>query len=734
MKRILSFAVALALVVSTIIPAYFMTEAKAAPKKEVSILFTHDMHSHLETEKTNRDDKEIESGGFAKIKTIKDQTEEKYKGTFLFDAGDFSMGTPFQGIFKTDAAELKTMAAVGFDATTFGNHEFDYKAVGLADMLNEAANYDGDDKLPAIVGTNINWDKTLSNKDTKKAGKKLKKAFENYGVEDYTIVDKNGVKIAVFGVIGDEAISNAPVAGIKFSDYISRAKKIVKEIKQNDEADMIVCLSHAGTNEEDFSASEDVKLAEEVDGIDLIVSGHSHTVLEEPKTVNGTLSHAGTNEEDFSASEDVKLAEEVDGIDLIVSGHSHTVLEEPKTVNGTIIVSSGEYTNNVGHIVVERDGDGYKVKGYNMIKLDGDVENDRDVDKIVAGFKSTVNSKFLGDYGFSYDEVLAKSDFQFTDITKFGKEQKEDTLANLIADSYIYAVKEAEGQKSNVDVAIVPAGTIRGTFGTGDITAADAFNASSLGMGADGSVGYPIVSIYLTGKELRAAAEVDASISPSMPVARLYTSGLGYTINNKRLFLNRATDVSLINKNGKVKEKLDSDKLYRVVGGLYSCQMLSLVKDQSHGLLSIEPKDKNGNVITDFNKHIVKDKDGGELKEWYAVASYIDSFDDNTVPSYYKTTHNRKIIDNSLNPIKLFKQPNNIAIMLLALIMIPIVIIVGIIIFIVKRRHQRRGYSKSMFSGNRNKMYKRTMGSRGRGPAVKHRKMNVRGNNRRSRF
>ena len=687
MKRILSFAVALALVVSTIIPTYFMTEAKAAPKKEVSILFTHDMHSHLETEKTNRDDKEIESGGFAKIKTIKDQTEEKYKGTFLFDAGDFSMGTPFQGIFKTDAAELKTMAAVGFDATTFGNHEFDYKATGLADMLNEAANYDGDDKLPAIVGTNINWDKTLSNKDTKKAGKKLKNAFENYGVEDYTIVDKNGVKIAVFGVIGDEAISNAPVAGIKFSDYISRAKKIVKEIKQNGEADMIVCLSHAGTNEEDFSASEDVK-----------------------------------------------LAEEVDGIDLIVSGHSHTVLEEPKTVNGTIIVSSGEYTNNVGHIVVEKDGDGYKVKGYNMIKLDGDVENDRDIDKIVAGFKSTVNSKFLGDYGFSYDEVLAKSDFQFTDITKFGKEQKEDTLANLIADSYIYAVKEAEGQKSNVDVAIVPAGTIRGTFGTGDITAADAFNASSLGMGADGSVGYPIVSIYLTGKELRAAAEVDASISPSMPVARLYTSGLGYTINNKRLFLNRATDVSLINKNGKVKEKLDSDKLYRVVGGLYSCQMLSLVKDQSHGLLSIEPKDKNGNVITDFNKHIVKDKDGGELKEWYAVASYIDSFDDNTVPSYYKTTHNRKIIDNSLNPIKLFKQPNNIAIMLLALIMIPIVIIVGIIIFIVKRRHQRRGYSKSMFSGNRNKMYKKTMGSRGRGPAVKHRKMNVRGNNRRSRF
>lgn len=685
MKRLLSFAMALALVVGTLVPSYFMMGAEAASKSEVSILFTHDMHSHLETEKTNRDNKEIESGGLAKIKTVKDDIEEKYNGTFLFDAGDFSMGTPFQGIFKTEAAELKTMAAVGFDATTLGNHEFDYKASGLADMLNTAAEYDGDDKLPAIVGTNINWDKTLSNSDTKNAGKKLKKAFENYGVEDYTIVEKNGVKIAVFGVIGDEAISNAPVAGIKFSDYISRAKKIVKEIKQNGEADMIVCLSHAGTNDEDFDASEDVK-----------------------------------------------LAKEVDGIDLIISGHSHSLLEEEKTVNDTVIASCGEYTNNIGHIVFEQDGDSYKVKKYDVIKLDSSVENDNDIEKTIAGYKSSVNNKFLGKYGFSYDEVIAKSDFQFTDITKIGKEQKEEPLANLIADSYIYAVEKAEGSKSDdVDVAIVPAGTIRGTFGKGDITAADAFNASSLGMGADGSVGYPIVSIYLTGKELKTVAEVDASISPSMPVARLYTSGLGYTINNKRLFLNRATNVQLIDKNGKKTEKLDSDKLYRVVGGLYSCQMLSLVKEQSYGLLSIEPKDKNGEVIKDFNKYIVKDGDGEELKEWYAVASYIDSFKDNKVPSYYKTTHGRKIIDNSLNPVKLLKQPNNIAIMLLALCLIPIVIIVGIIVFIVKRKHQRRGYSRSMFAGNRNKMYKRTVSSRGRRPAVKHRKMNVRGKKRR---
>lgn len=682
MKKVLSLLTAI-LLAFTVIPAHvFVSERVLAEgDKEVSVLFTHDMHSHLTTQKEKRNGEEKESGGFAKIKTVKDNIEEKYPGTFLVDSGDFSMGTPFQSIFKTEAAELKTMAQIGYDATTFGNHEYDYKAEGLADMLNTAADYDSKDhQMPAIVGTNINWDKTLSDENTKDGGAKLKAAFDKFGVEDYTVIEKNGVKMAVFGVMGDEAVSNAPEAGVEFSDYIKRAEKIVNEIEKNGEADIIVCLSHSGTDEENFDNSEDVK-----------------------------------------------LAKEVKGIDLIVSGHSHTVLTEPKTVGDTVIVSSGEYTDNIGHVVLKQSGDGYKVDSYELIKLDGSIKNDKDVQKTVDKFKTTVNDEFFKEYGFTYDKKLAKSDFAFTDIADFGKEQGEEPLADLIADSYIYAVKEAEGGNGEpVTASIIPAGTVRASFGEGDITAADAFNVSSLGMGADGSVGYPIVSIYLTGKELKNAAEVDASISPSMGVARLYMSGMGYTINDKRLFLNRATDIQLIDSEGNKIEKLDNDKLYRVVGGLYSCQMLSIVKDQSHGLLSIEPKDKDGNVIKDFNEHIVKDSNGKELKEWYALASYIDSFDGGKVPEYYSQTHNRKIIDNSFNPIKLIKQPNHISIMLTAVILIPIVIIAGIIISLVRRRNARRGFAKSMFSGSRNRMYKRTMSSRGIKPAIKHRKMKVR--------
>ena len=196
MKKIVSLVTAFVMV--TIAATGFdsvFNRAAAADGDTVSVLFTHDMHSHLETEEQTINGKTTESGGFAKIKTVKEDMEKNYPGTFLLDAGDFSMGTPFQTIFKSDAAELSVMAQIGYDATTFGNHEFDYGAAGLADMLNTAAKYDSDDyTMPAIVGTNINWEATLADEEAYPDGQKLKNAFNNYGVEDYTIIEKLPVK------------------------------------------------------------------------------------------------------------------------------------------------------------------------------------------------------------------------------------------------------------------------------------------------------------------------------------------------------------------------------------------------------------------------------------------------------------------------------------------------------------------------------------------------------------
>lgn len=637
----------------------------AREKKEVSILFTHDMHSHLDVEKVSNNGGERR--GLAKVKTVKKEMEKKYPNTFLLDGGDFSMGTPFQTIFRERAGELKAMAEVGFDATTLGNHEFDYRTKGLTAMINEATTYDEEDKkLPEIVAANIDWKSTLSDDDTKEQGALLKEALDKYGVKEYKVIEKGDVKIAVFGLMGKEAIEDAPLAGIKFSDYIDSAKKTVKTIKEKEDVDLIVCLSHSGTDENNFKESEDVKLAEAVPDIDVIISGHSHTKYE-----NG------------------------------------------KMVGNTLIASCGEYNDNIGYLRVKKTDDGLKLQEYKLIKLDENVENDWLVDQYIKRLKDEVDEIFFSRYNLRSEEVLATSDFSFKDITEIGKVQGEEPLANLITDAYLDAAnKTVKSGERSFDIAISPAGTIRASIDEGDITAENVFNISSLGIGEDENIGYPLVDVYLTGKEIKAMAEVDASISDDKQVARIYTSGLSYKINRKRLFLNRAVDFALIDKEGNKIGEVESSKLYRVVGGLYTCQMLSIVKDSSFGLLSIEPKDENGEPIKDYSKRIIKDSDGNEVKEWYALAQYIKGFDGGKVPDYYKTTHNRKIVADSYSPIQILKQPNHIAIMLAGIILIPIVIIAGIVLWIRKRKRQRRGYGRSMFS-NRGKLQKSRYGKKG---------------------
>ena len=165
------------------------------------------------------------------------------------------------------------------------------------------------------------------------------------------------------------------------------------------------------------------------------------------------------------------------------------------------------------------------------------------------------------------------------------------------------------------------------------------------------------------------------------------------------MILNRVIEVELSQNvpytEEKQTEEIQDDKLYRVVAGLYSAQMLGTVEDTSKGLLKITPKDENGNKIEDFEDYIVHDQSGNEVKEWYALASYLESFEQNEkgisqIPSYYGEKEGRKLEDDSKNIIELVKQPNKFAFMLYALILIIVLIIVFVIRFIIKRRKKKK--------------------------------------------
>ncbi|MDR2715050.1 MAG: bifunctional metallophosphatase/5'-nucleotidase [Coriobacteriales bacterium] len=615
----------------------------ATPEQEVSLLFTHDMHSHFDPENTNENGSAVERGGFARLQTAINEVKRDFPDSFLFDAGDFSMGTPYQTVFSSAAAELRMMGQLGYDATTLGNHEYDYRTQGLTDMLGAALA--SGDTLPALTVANIDWETTLADADLRENAQALKTALDTYGNADYVVIERGGIKLAVFGLIGESAGSYAPLAGLYFKDIIETAQTVVAQIKAEANPDIIVCLSHSGT-------------------------------YEDPKK-----------------SEDEHLAKAVPDIDVIISGHTHVTLEQPITIGNTFIVSGGAYTQNLGHLTLKRDGERYKLANYQLIPIRENLPKDAETEKVLGAYRTLVNEQYLALFGYEFDQVLAYSPYDFTPIEEFGLAQGEDTLGNLIADSYRDAVKQAEGAAyREVDVTVVPNGVIRGSFSKGPITVADAYNASSLGIGPDGVPGYPLVSIYLTGEELKTMAEVDISVSTMMIEARLYVSGLSYTYNPSRLILNRVTDVQLMDLNGTLTE-LDNNKLYRVIGGLYSCQMLGEVESRSFGLLKVNPKDREGNAIVDFEQHIVR-ANGQELKEWVALANYLASFEavygTPQIPDYYNQLHQRKIENNSMSPIELLKNPNKIFFIVLAVVLVLLALVVLVVLLVARRVRRAR--------------------------------------------
>ena len=647
-KKILSMILIIAILV---LPVLDIPVEASAETKQLDVLFTHDTHSHLDSFSTIVNGEKKEVGGFAKIKTLINEKKKENPDTLVLDGGDFSMGTLIQTVYDTEAAELRMLGYLGYDVTTFGNHEFDYRSAGLANMLTAAVN--SKETVPEIVVCNVDWD--AMEKDGLSDGQKqIREAFETYGVKDYVMVQKGDVKIAVVGVFGKDALECAPTCELSFKDPVEAVKQTVEEIRKNEDADMIACVSHGGTWE------------------------------------------------DESKSEDELLAKAVPDLDLIISGHTHSELTEAIQHGNTYIVSCGEYGRNLGSLSMTQKQDGrWDLTSYDLIPVSEDIEPDEATQKRIDELMDKVDTNYLADFGYTRKEVLAQNDVEFNSLEEMGTKHEELNLGDIMSDAYVYAVENSEYYDGDpVDVAVVPSGTVRDTYTKGDITVEDVYNSFSLGIGKDGVAGYPLINAYLTGKELKLVAEVDASVSDFMTTARLYCSGLNFTYNPHRMILNKVTDCYLTRADGE-RTEIQDDKLYHVVTDLYTGQMLGSVMKMSYGLLSLEPKDKDGKPIENLEDQAIMEGDR-ELKAWDAIARYMRSFDDTdgdgiaNVPEYYASLHDRKVVDDSRNIINLIKNPNKFAVMIVLICLIILVIFVLVIVLIRKivrkvRKKKKKG-------------------------------------------
>lgn len=618
----------------------------AGSEDTVDIAFIHDLHSYLDGYYEKSDDKTQEVGGVARIKTILDGLRAEDPDIFTFDGGDFSMGTLYQTIYTTQASELRTLGYLGVDATTVGNHEFDCGAQGFYDMF-EAALASGD-PLPEFVISNIDWDKMEAEGLTDDQ-QLYKDCFEDYGVSDYTIVERGGKRVAVIGIFGKDAITTAPTCVLSFEDQVEAAKKTCKYIKENEDVDMIVALSHSG------------------------------------------LGSAGSTNQ----SEDEALAKEVQDLDLIISAHSHTILFEPIVVGNVTIVAAGCYGRYVGHVVMERDGDNWVYQSYELISIDDGVAKNAEAEEYVAAFRPYVDTEYLQLFGYSWDQILAYNPYEFESVDDCYINHTEQRLGDILSDSFVYAanLSDTAAEEGAFDIAVAPSGCIRGSFAPGYVTAADAFNSYSLGFGEDGLSGYPLVSVYLTGEELITACEIDASISDFMTSARLYFSGLSFTYNPNRRILNKVTEVLIVKPDGTT-EPIDPDKMYHIAVDLYSMQMLGAVTDMSKGLLKVVPKDKDGNPITDPYAAAIY-IGGKELKAWDAVAKYISSFEVNEdgvpeFPEYYSQLHDRKVVNDAKDIKSIMSNPNKFSIAFSIVKNLIVVVPVMIVTLVVMRKRRKK--------------------------------------------
>lgn len=628
-KKIIAFGLGLFMLLAVAIPQMNIWADETA--KSVDIMFLHDTHSHLNAFDTIEDGKTVTLGGFSRIKTLMNEQMAENPDTLLLDAGDFSMGTLIQVMYEEEASELRMLGQLGIEATTLGNHEFDYKAQGISNMMNTAVA--SGDTLPEMLLCNMDWE-AMKEAGLTEDQQLILSAFENYGVRDYMVIEKSGVKIAIIGVFGKDAEACVAQCPVIFEDPVEAVKETVAEIEANEDVDMMVCISHSGTSD---------------------------------------------NEEN---SEDEILAKAVPELDLIISGHTHTKLDEPIVHGTTYIASCAEYGKYLGDISMVQNADGsWSMESYELIPVTTDIVQDEETQKSVDYFMSMVDTKYLSRFDLTKDQVLCTNEVAFATVKDLSSLHTELNLGSFIADAYTYAVENSNtGDDNSVMVAVAPAGTIRDTYSLGNITVENVFNSFSLGIGEDGVPGYPLISVYLTGEELKLVAEIDASVSPLMSSARLYTDGLYWHYNPNRMILNKVTETYIIDSAGN-RIELEDDKLYRVVTDFYSSQMLGGVTDMSFGLLSLVPKFADGTPIERYEDAAIK-VDGKELKAWYAIAQYMMSLEDTdadgvpNIPASYAKADGRKVVENSKDLKDLLSNPNKFFFMIVGIVVVLLVVIV----------------------------------------------------------
>ena len=379
MKKVTKIAILLAALSLTACTG--LQEKKAVHTKPAELVIIHGNDTHGRILEGAND-----GIGYARIDAFVESTEATNKNVIYLDAGDTLHGTVMAALDRGDSM-VKVLNETGVDATVPGNHDYNYGIDRLIE-LSKKMNF-------PVLAANVVKDGIIYDK----------KVFK-----EYVIKEIDGYKVGIFGLSTPEtAFKTSPknVEGYKFLDPVETAQKVVKKLKKEN-VDYIIALAHLGLDESSLAKDRSDNLA--------------------------------------------KLVPE---IDLIVDGHSHTVLEKGLAGNGNWIVQTGDYDKNIGKVVVTLNPDGTEKEEISLImKKDGMLlPQDPDMVKLtkeISGEQSKITEVIVGktDVKLMGDRAVVRT--------------AESNLGNFLTDAMLW--------KTGADIALTNGGGIRSSIDTGDIT------------------------------------------------------------------------------------------------------------------------------------------------------------------------------------------------------------------------------------------------------------------------
>ncbi|MGM0365790.1 MAG: bifunctional metallophosphatase/5'-nucleotidase [Actinomycetota bacterium] len=623
-----------------------------------TILHTNDEHSavipHSPAVDFHPQQSDPAIGGYARlasaVKDIRGRKEDAGEPVMLVSAGDFMGGSPYSWLVpQGTAAELTLMQQIGYDAVTIGNHEYDYGTDNLAAYL-QAAGYPSAHDRTAVLAANT----------AVPAGHPL----TDLGLfqDTHLIKLENGLTVGLFGIMGEKAeavtYSHEPAV---FSDRHPAASNAVAHL-QKQGADIIVALTHSGVDE------------------------------------------------------DRALAKAVPGIHVIIGGHSHTELHEPVVENDTVIVQTGTRLHYLGvlELAYDRQSKTLRIRNQEaiqpfLVKLDDSYPLDPETNAEIAEYTTELNALISYQTDGRFEDIL-----DIAAVSRFPLPHhpplQETPFANFVTDAMRIIAWEVTGER--VDFAVQANGSIRegvipGTMehSQDKISFYDLAEPVSLGIGADGSAGYPLVSVYLTGEEIYRILEVAAILAELMGDSHfLQFSGLRYDYNQQNAilftipFIDQPLPTALLpgslgavlsaerytgNNLGDDEQyqpiERGDQELYHLVTDTYILSFLPMV-GQMLPSMEIVPKDSTGNPVPQeqLNGLIIK-TDGKELKVWQAVVEYAASQPPNEegvpqIDPYYSQTAGR------INPVWSFP--------LIAWPILLLLALTALIVFLLIRRRR----------------------------------------------